>query len=337
MRHVRRWALNEIVTPKQPAERAVALGQLIRIAQLACEARNFEVAIAILEALAYDPCRTLWTRGRGQGAKLAQREELCAGRGGGQDAGRGPAKGVVELRASQDDPGAAARRARARSRCAGATHDAPRGCAVFASHNACRRWPNCSRCCSRPTATRRCAPPWPRCSTTRPCRCGRRPPPREQLLRRRPSKTDGAATLGTGRAWALAIPGTAAGGPCVRQRQLRHGRRCPVRAGPQVWPAAACRPALGQWAHAPMDLPNGAGTGCTSWSRTTLPRRSGCPSTTSPTSRCSTTCSPASSSPKPSPLRCVADAPASGLARSLADPAAPVCVSPFPRPPELCS
>jgi len=76
MRHVRRWALNEIVTPKQPAERAVALGQVIRIAQLACEARNFEVAIAILEALAYGgPRLTLSTRGHGQNLKKLTKRE----------------------------------------------------------------------------------------------------------------------------------------------------------------------------------------------------------------------------------------------------------------------
>ena len=51
MRYVRRWVISEVVTPKQPAERALVINQFIKILNLCFEIRNFEVAMAILEAL----------------------------------------------------------------------------------------------------------------------------------------------------------------------------------------------------------------------------------------------------------------------------------------------
>ena len=53
MRYIRRWAVAEVVSPKHPGERAVAINQLIQVAHLSVESRSFEVAVAVLEALRY--------------------------------------------------------------------------------------------------------------------------------------------------------------------------------------------------------------------------------------------------------------------------------------------
>jgi hypothetical protein len=58
-RYVRRWAIHEMVTPTLPADRAAAVTQWTRVLQLCADVRNYECAIAVLEALR---CGRLCTR-----------------------------------------------------------------------------------------------------------------------------------------------------------------------------------------------------------------------------------------------------------------------------------
>ena len=98
MRYIRRWAISEVVTPKQPAERALVINHLVKILNFSVDVRNFEVAMAILEALKY-------VHAQASRAHRHISEVLACACPSRQDSRRGAAPDHVELRATQDAAG----------------------------------------------------------------------------------------------------------------------------------------------------------------------------------------------------------------------------------------